>query len=345
MYSTVDYSVTPRPNYLADGRKIPDVYSHPPEMRDRLQTDLGRFPLFQFWGPKTSIKSSRWIAEAAIHTDKLYDPTLTLIYLPHLDYNLQRFGNKIETIAKDLEEIDAVVKQLIGYYDSRGCHAVLLSEYGITDVSRPVHLNRILRENDYLAIRTERDLELLDAGASRAFAVADHQIAHVYCNDSLLIPKVKALLESQEGVEKVLITKNIKELSHERAGELLVIAEPDAWFTYYYWLDDRRAPDFARTVDIHRKPGYDPVEMFMDPEKRLIFLRVLGKLMKKKIGFRTLMDFIPLDANLVKGSHGRVPEDPNDFPIFISGTPGLVDKKNIEAADVYHLLYRQITSI
>ncbi|MEN8797607.1 MAG: nucleotide pyrophosphatase/phosphodiesterase family protein [Flavobacteriaceae bacterium] len=345
MYSSVDYSVTPRPNYLADGRKIPDVYSHPPELRDRLQTDLGRFPLFHFWGPKTSIKSSRWIAEAAIKTDKLYDPTLSLIYLPHLDYNLQRFGNNTALVAKDLNEIDEVVKLLVSYYADQNCNTVLVSEYGITDVSRPVHLNRILRENGYLAIRVERGLELLDAGASKAFAVADHQVAHIYCKDQMLIPDLKKLLEAQDGIEEVLLTKNTEALDHERAGDMLVIAEPDAWFTYYYWFDDKKAPDFARTVDIHKKPGYDPVEMFTDPGKKLMIFRVLGKLLKKKLGFRTLMDVIPLEADLVKGSHGRIPEDILDFPIFISGKPDFTDQENIEATDVYQLLYELITSI
>jgi predicted AlkP superfamily pyrophosphatase or phosphodiesterase len=345
MYSTVDFSVTPRPNYLADGRKIPDVYSHPPELRDRLQSELGRFPLFHFWGPKTSIKSSRWIADAAISTDKLYDPTLTLIYLPHLDYNLQRFGNNFKLIAKDLKEIDEVVKDLVDYYEEKKCNTILLSEYGITNVSRPVHLNRVLREAGYLKIREERGLELLDAGASKAFAVADHQVAHIYCQDQMLVPALKKILETQEGVEKVLISKNTKELDHKRAGDLIAVADPDAWFTYYYWFDDRKAPDFARTVDIHNKPGYDPVEMFTDPGKRLMFLRVLGKLFKKKLGFRTLMDIIPLQADLVKGSHGRIPEDISDFPIFISGKPDLIDKENIDSTDVYQLLYRHITSI
>ncbi len=204
MYSTVDYSVTPRPNYLADGRKIPDVYFHPPELRDRLQTELGRFPLFHFWGPKTSIKSSRWIAEAAIKTDELYDPTLSLIYLPHLDYNLQRFGTKSDLVANDLKEIDEVVKHLVSYYADKECNTVLLSEYGITDVSRPVHLNRTLRESGYLAIRLERGLELLDAGTSRAFAVADHQVAHIYCKDKMLIPRAeKTFGSTRRGGESV----------------------------------------------------------------------------------------------------------------------------------------------
>ena len=344
MYSSVDYSVTPRPNYLADGRKIPDVYSHPPKLRDQLQEELGGFPLFHFWGPKTSIRSSQWIADAAIRTDRRYDPTLTLIYLPHLDYNLQRFGNNHEKIPKDLLEVDRVVEQLVSYYSEKGCKPLLLSEYGITDVSRPVHLNRVLRENNYLAIRLERGLELLDAGASKAFAVADHQIAHIYCNDKLLVPELKNLLEAQQGVEKVFLKKEVSELDHERAGDLIVIADPDAWFTYYYWQDDKKAPDFARTVDIHRKPGYDPVEMFTDPGKRLMILRVLGKLIRKKLGFRTLMNIIPLDPDLVKGSHGRIPNDTEDFPIFISGNPGVADHPNIDATDVYELIYRHVTA-
>lgn len=343
MYSSADYSVTPRPNYLADGRKIPDIYTHPPELRDHLQRELGTFPLFHFWGPRTSIKSSRWIARAAMETEKSYNPTLTLIYLPHLDYNLQRFGNSTDLIGKDLEEIDKLVKELVDFYTQGDCNIVLLSEYGITGVSRAVHINRVLREHGYLAIREERGLELLDAGASRAFAVADHQVAHVYCNDPTLVTEVKQLLESQPGIEKVLRPEESSELNHKRAGDLLAVAEADTWFTYYYWLDDKKAPDFARTVDIHKKPGYDPVEMFTDPKDKLVGFKVLGKLFKKKLGFRTLMDLIPLDSDLVRGSHGRIPEDTEDFPIFITGTGNLDSPDSIEATEVYKMLYEQIT--
>ncbi|MGS0526948.1 alkaline phosphatase family protein [Zobellia nedashkovskayae] len=185
MYSRVDFSLTPRPNYLADGRKIPDVYSYPPELRDTLQNELGTFPLFQFWGPKTSIKSSKWIADAAIRTDEMHNPTLSLVYLPHLDYNLQRHGLNFDKIKKDLKEIDGVVEQLVNHFQKRNARIVLLSEYGITDVNNPIHLNRILRSKGYIAIREERGLELLDAGQSKAFAVADYQIAHVYLNGTL----------------------------------------------------------------------------------------------------------------------------------------------------------------
>ncbi|TFG77541.1 MAG: alkaline phosphatase family protein, partial [Flavobacteriales bacterium] len=220
MYSSADFSVTPRPNYLADGRKIPDVYSYPPDLRDILQKQLGTFPLFHFWGPKTSIKSSQWIADATIKTDELYSPTLSLVYLPHLDYNLQRYGNDFNKIAKDLKEIDTVVGQLIRYYEQQGTTVILLSEYGITDVKNPVHLNRALRLKGYLEVRLERGLELLDAGASKAFAVADHQIAHIYLNDKSVKEAVKKLLMGVKGVEKVLTDDEIKEagLNHDRCG-------------------------------------------------------------------------------------------------------------------------------
>ena len=343
MYSSVDYSVTPRPNYLADGRKIPDVYSHPPELRDILQDELGQFPLFNFWGPRTSIISSEWIAEAAIKTDSLYNPTLSLVYLPHLDYNLQRHGNDFSKISGDLKDIDNTVKKLVDYFQNKDCDIYLLSEYGITDVNRPVHLNRALREAGYLSIREERGLELLDAGASKAFAVADHQIAHIYCNDDSCLEPVRQLLSAVPGVEQVYRKDEIASLAHPRAGDLTVIADEDSWFTYYYWLEDQKAPDFARTVDIHRKPGYDPVEMFTDPSDKLTTLKVIGKLLSKKLGFRTLMNIIPLDASLVKGSHGRIPSSSDDFPIFICDKPDVSENLQLDAKEVFDILYRQIT--
>lgn len=345
MYSSVDYSLTPRPNYLADGRKIPDVYSYPPELRDTMQDELGTFPLFQFWGPKTTIKSSKWIADAAIRTDEMHNPTLSLVYLPHLDYNLQRHGLDFSKIKKDLKEIDAVVEQLVTHFQQRNARIVLLSEYGITDVNNPIHLNRILRSKGYIAIREERGLELLDAGQSRAFAVADHQIAHVYLNDPSIKLEVKALLETVSGVEKVLTGEELEKanLKHERCGDLVVVADADSWFTYYFWLDDAKAPDYARMVDIHKKPGYDPVEMLTNPKDKLVMAKVVAKLLKKKMGFRTVMNIIPLDATLVKGSHGRIPEDKADYPILITDQINSSFKDDIEATDVYTILKEHVT--
>lgn len=344
MYSEADYSVTPRPNYLADGRKIPDVYSKPPELRDTLQEKLGTFPLFHFWGPRTSIKSTQWIADSALHTDALYDPTLTLIYLPHLDYNLQRFGIDFVKIKKDLIEIDTVVKQLVSYYEKQDANIILVSEYGITNVDNPIHLNRLFRSNGYLQIRVERGLELLDAGASKAFAVADHQIAHIYLNDLTLKDEIKELLGGIAGIEKILSGDDLKKfnLDHDRSGDLVVIADKKSWFTYYYWLDDKKAPDFARMVDIHKKPGYDPVEMRTDPKDNLVALKVLWKLFKKKLGFRTVMDVIPLQADLIKGSHGRKPDENIDFPIIITNRKHNIKSEIIEATEVFDILEKHI---
>jgi predicted AlkP superfamily pyrophosphatase or phosphodiesterase len=347
MYSSVDYSVTPRPNYLADGRKIPDIYSHPAELRDTLQETLGTFPLFSFWGPKTSIKSSQWIADSAIQTDKLYNPTLTLVYLPHLDYNLQRYGIDFDNISKDLTEIDAVVKQLVTYYQKQDANVILLSEYGITNVNNPIHLNRVLRAQGLLNIRTERGLELLDAGASKAFAVADHQIAHIYIKDQSIKQDVKALLEKQKGVERVLSDEEISKanLNHDRCGDLVAIADENSWFTYYFWLDDKKAPDYARMVDIHKKPGYDPVEMLTDPTDKFVMAKVVWKLLKKKLGFRTVLNIIPIDANLVKGSHGRIPDDEADHPILISNNKDLISKPAVLATEVFGVLENHILNI
>lgn len=344
MYSTADYSITPRPNYLADGRKIPDIYSQPAALRDTVQGSLGTFPLFEFWGPKTTINSSQWIANAAIQTDELHDPTLTLIYLPHLDYNLQRYGLDFSIISKDLNEIDGVVQQLVEYYEKVGANITLLSEYGITNVNRPVHLNRVLRRNGYLNVRVERGLELLDAGVSDAFAVADHQIAHIYIKNKAHLADIKKLISQQEGVEQVLSGDEIgqKHLQHERCGDLVVVADKDSWFTYYFWLDDAKAPDYARMVDIHKKPGYDPVEMMTDPKDKLVMAKVLGKLLKKKLGFRTVMNIIPIDATLIKGSHGRIPDDIADYPILISNNNASIKDGVIEAVDVYQVIENQV---
>jgi predicted AlkP superfamily pyrophosphatase or phosphodiesterase len=341
MYSSADYSVTPRPQYHADGVKAPDCYSNPPELRDELQDALGTFPLFNFWGPNANIKSTQWIADASIFVDKKYNPTLNLIYLPHLDYCLQKFGVDFTKISKELGEIDRVVQQLIEHFESTQTQVILLSEYGINNVSEPIHINRILRTHDCVAIREERGLELLDAGASKAFAVSDHQIAHIYVKDQADKKEVKKILKAIPGVAQVLDSAEIEaqHLNHERTGDFVLIADTDKWFTYYYWPDDTKAPDFARCVDIFKKPGYDPVEMFMDPKNPFIKLRAGYKLARKLTGFRYLMDVIPLDATLVKGSHGSPNCAKEFYPVFISNK---ASKSELEPTDVYKLILNSI---
>ena len=336
MYSTADYAVTPRPIYRADGAKRPDIYTTPAGVRDELQSRLGTFPLFDFWGPKTSIRSSQWIADAAIQVDQEVNPTLMLVYLPHLDYGFQRMGPTDQSVRRDLREVDDVCGRLISHFESRGARVIVLSEYGLVPVSRPIHLNRVLRERGLLAVREEMGGELLDAGASTAFAVADHQVAHVYVKDPAEIGNVRAVLQRVPGVERVLDRSEQRDwhIAHDRAGELMAIAEPEAWFTYYYWLDDRKAPDFARTVDIHRKPGYDPVELVVDPAIRLPAVKVGWTLAKKMLGFRTLMNVIPLDASLIKGSHGRPSEPSDEGPLLVTRQTDLIAGDRLRSVDV-----------
>jgi predicted AlkP superfamily pyrophosphatase or phosphodiesterase len=344
MYSSADIAVTPRPMYPADGRKLPDIYTVPAGLRDELQQRLGQFPLFRFWGPAADIVSTRWIGRSALDVFERQRPTLTLVYLPHLDYNLQRLGPDHPRIAQDVAEVDQVCGELIEAAQRAGARVIALSEYGITAVSKPVHINRALRQAGYIQIREELGRELLDAGASRAFALADHQIAHVYVAEPAIVPEVKALLEALPGVERVLDEAGKRQagLDHPRSGELVAISRADSWFTYYYFLDDARAPDFARTVDIHRKPGYDPVELFLDPKLPLVKARIAWRLAQKILGFRYLMDVISLDATLVKGSHGRPTDRPEDGPLLISSEPDALAEGPVAATAVRDLILEHV---
>ena len=336
MYSTADFSVTPRPQYLADGRKMPDCYSQPAELRDVLQEKLGQFPLFQFWGPGANIKSTQWIADASMLNDDMNDPTFTVIYLPHLDYCLQKFGPDLSKIGTELGEIDKVVEQLVGFYQKKNSEIIILSEYGIAPVNNPIHLNRLLRNEGLIQIRVERGLELLDAAASKAFAVADHQIAHIYINDPSVTEKVKELLKFVSGIELILDREAQKNyhIDHERAGDLVVVAGENSWFTYYFWMDDALAPDYARCVDIHKKPGYDPVEMFMTSKARAGY-----KLLRKLSGFRYVMDVIPLDATLIKGSHGRTNIADDYKAVLITGE---AQNKTVQPTDVFDIMWKHL---
>lgn len=339
MYASADFSATPRPMYPADGRKIPDHYAHPTELHDELDAQLGQFPLFKFWGPLADITSSDWIGKATLHVMKTREPTLTLCYLPHLDYNLQRLGPDLAhpRLQQDLKEVDDVCGELLDYAEREGIRVLVVSEYGITAATDAVHLNRTLREAGLLAVRREEHgRETLDAGASTAFAVADHQVAHVYVQDPARIGEVKALVEGLDGVEQVWDEegKRANGLDHPRSGELVAVAKPDRWFSYYYWRDDDRAPDFARTVDIHRKPGYDPVELFFDPAYRFPGLAAGWRLGLRKLGVRRLLDVISLkDTRLVKGTHGRRTDDPADGPLVISSEPELLPEGPVAATE------------
>jgi predicted AlkP superfamily pyrophosphatase or phosphodiesterase len=362
MYSTADYSITPRPMYPADGRKVFDIYTRPAGVRQEIQRDLGPFPFATFWGPAAGVTSpqgtteaaSCWIAAAARWIEERFHPTLNLVYLPHLDYNLQRYGviagapdgrTPKPEIVPDLRAADRLVGELITCFEQRGVQVIVLSEYGLVDVDRPIHLNREFRRRGWIAIREELGREMLDPGSSQVFAVADHQIAHVYLNRRELAAEARSVIE-QTGAT-VLGPRELAAagLDHPRAGDLLAVAPPRAWFTYYYWLDDAVAPDFARTVDIHRKPGYDPVELLTDPRLSPLALRakIAWRLLQKRLGFRMLMDLIPLDATLVRGSHGARPARVEDWPVFMTGKPGQLPAGPVESTAVYGVLRGLIT--
>jgi predicted AlkP superfamily pyrophosphatase or phosphodiesterase len=326
MGARTDWTVTPRPVYHADGRKDPDCYTDPPELHDELTASLGTFPLFSYWGPGAGLASSEWICGAARQIMARHHPDLTLVYIPHLDYDLQRYGPSGPRAASAAASLDAALGPLLDAARERGAIVVALSEYGITRASRPVDINRALRREHLLRVHTQAGMEYLDPWTSRAFAVADHQIAHVYVADPADLPVVRKICGAVPGVTEVLgeQEKAAHGLDHPRAGDLVLVAEPDAWFTYYYWLDDARAPDFARLVEIHRKPGYDPAELFFDPAapgaaKR----RAAIALVRKKLGMRYLMSAVGLDAGAaaVRGTHGRLPDGPQDGPVLLCSHP------------------------
>ena len=303
------YSVTPKPHYGSDGSKVFDVL-------DQTGCDLvqrhGAFPFFSFWGPNAGLPSSQWIADATATVMREKKPQLTLAYLPHLDYDYQRLP--VQDPAR-VAEVDQCVGKIVAAADDIDAQVVVVSEYGLTAVERPVHINRILRDAGYLHIRSGPFGEQLIPGECGAFAVADHQVAHVYVNQPSEKQNVRRVLQDCPGVAAVVDPAELQ-LEHDRSGDLIALAEPDSWFTYYYWLDDANAPDFARCVDIHRKPGYDPVELFMDSK-----LKAAVALAKKKLGFRYRMNVIPLDATLVKGSHGLLQSGDAGPLVIGSGSP------------------------
>ena len=342
MHSTADFTITPRPLYPADGRKVFDIHTQPMLMRDELKRDLGEFPFRAFWGPAAGIASSEWIAASARWVEEKHAPTLSLVYLPHLDYPLQKDGPLAPNIPTELGKIDRLACKLIAFYEQRGVRVLILSEYGISPVSQPIHLNRLFREQGWLSIKNELGYETLDCGGSRVFAVADHQAAHVYVNDPALLGEVRSLLENTLGIDEVRIPVETwgRGIATERAGDFIAIAKPDAWFTYYFWENDALAPDYARCIDIHRKPGYDPCELFLDPALQFPKLAIAKFLLKKKLGLRGLLQVIPLDATLVKGSHGRDKVPENERPVLLGTRSSAAT-----AADVHRVIVETLQEL
>lgn len=338
MYGTADYTVTPQPHFAADGRVVPGLYTEPEELTRALIEELGPFPIYDWWGPRTSIKSSRWIAASARWIEEQHRPDLSLVFLPHLDYAPHIVGPEPAQIAGALAELDAVLAELLEFYARREVAVLVISEFGVVPVSRPVHLNRRFRQRGWIAVRHAEGREVLHAGACEAFAVADMQVAHVYVRDPARLEEVRAAVAAEPGVAAVLDAegKRAAGLDHPRAGDLVALAEPDAWFTYYFWLDDRLAPDYARTVDIFRKPGYDPVEMFLAPEVGggLAALQLGLAMARDRLGVRSPIEVTSLDAGLLRGAHGGAPPD-EARPVLISPRPDLVPAGELDMVAVH----------
>ena len=337
--AAVDLSVTPKPFYGADGDKVFGITGTPEGLTDRLERDLGPFPFRTFWGPAAGLACTAWIARCAAAVVEGEPPDLTLVYLPHLDYDPQRFGPSGSDMPRLVGELDEACAPLLDAAEAAGARVWVVGEYGHCDVSRPILINRSLRQSGFLTARPGPFGDTLETFKSRAFAVCDHQLAHVYVREPEDRDRVRDLLLGLPGVARVLVGDERREvgLDHPRSGELVALAEPDAWFAYQYWLDDRRAPDFARTVDIHRKPGYDPCELFFDPKLAWPKGRALRRLVQKKLGFRTLFDVIPLDPTLVRGSHGLPAARVEDRPVLIGDGPP-PDRDDLGLSDAHALL-------
>jgi predicted AlkP superfamily pyrophosphatase or phosphodiesterase len=321
--AAVDISVTPKPYYGADGNKVFGITGTPERLTERLERALGPFPFHTFWGPMAGLPCTEWIARCAAEILRNEHPDLTLVYLPHLDYDPQRFGPDACDWPRLVGELDAACAPLLDAAQEIGARVWVVSEYGHLPVRRAIYPNRALRQAGLLAVRPGPFGEILETFTSRAFAVCDHQLAHIYVNDPADVPRGRDVIAGLPGVARVLGGQERAELDllHPRSGELVALAEPDAWFAYPFWLDDHQAPDYARTVDIHRKPGYDPCELFFDPKLWWPRGRALRRLVQKKLGFRTLFDVVPLDANLVRGSHGLPAAQADDRPLLIGDGP------------------------
>jgi predicted AlkP superfamily pyrophosphatase or phosphodiesterase len=321
----VEIRVTPKPFYGADGNKAFGIEGSPLGLTDALEAGLGPFPFRTFWGPGAGLPCTSWIARSAaeILSSPEGPPDLTLVYLPHLDYDPQRLGPSGADLPRLVGELDEACVPLLDAARRAGARVWVVSEYGHCDVSRAVEPNRVLRRAGLLGIRPGPFGEIFDPFTSRAFAVCDHQLAHVHVTDGADVTRVRDLFAGEAGVARILAGEERAEigLDHPRSGEIILLSEGDAWFAYPFWLDDTAAPDYARTVDIHRKPGYDPCELFFDPKLVWPRGRAVRRLIQKKLGFRTLFDVVPLDPGLVRGSHGIPSGQDEDRPILIGSGP------------------------
>jgi Type I phosphodiesterase / nucleotide pyrophosphatase len=321
-----DYICMPAPIHNPDGSESLWCYTKPVELYGTLRDTLGHFPLMNFWGPMANIKSTAWIADSAGWAMQQFRPNFCYIYLPHLDYAAQKTGPDSPAAQTALKELDDVLGKLTAAASAAygGANLVWLvaSEYVITPVDHVTYPNRVLRQAGLLTVKSDGG-ELIDFAATPAWALVDHQFSHVFVKDraAATIGRVIDLFRGQPGIAEVLAGDERKKyaLDHERAGDVVLISTQSSWQAYYYWLDDAKAPKFARTVDIHNKPGYDPVELHFD--------------------FATKS--IPLNATLVKGSHGAPSTSDAQRGVLLSSQRGMFVERPMADTDVCELVLRQ----
>ena len=322
-----DYVCMPAPIHHPDGAEELWCYTQPRELYGELRDRFGHFPLQHFWGPIANIKSTEWIASSAVHAAARFRPHFFYLYLPHLEYAAQRTGPDSPAALAAVAELDAVIGAMAdgfaaAYGDTKPV-LIAASEYVITPVSHVAYPNRVLRDAGLLAVRDAGDGEHLDLVASRAWALVDHQFSHVFVKDADAATqrRVVELFRGVEGIAEVLAGDDRARyaLDHPRSGEVILVSEPHSWQAYYWWLDDRLAPPFARTVDIHRKPGYDPVELHVDMPSRTI----------------------PLDATRVKGSHGAPVHSESQRGVIVASQSGVLTRQTLADVDVYEVVLRQ----
>ena len=320
-----DYVCMPAPIHQPDGSEDLWCYTKPQEFYGELLDKFGHFPLQHFWGPLANIKSSRWIAESAVECARKFQPDFFYVYLPHLDYAAQKFGPDSDQANQAVVDLDQLIGEFIDSMNPALEDPVWMvhSEYVITEVDHVSYPNRILREAGLLQVtESESDAgkEYLDFENSAAWALVDHQFSHVFVkkNDPIIRGEVISTFADVEGIDQVLAGTDRGSLDHQRSGDVVLVSSPNSWQAYYWWQDDSLAPSFAKTVDIHRKPGYDPVELCFDMATKSV----------------------PLDATLIKGSHG-VPQDLNEAEgVLICSDVSLVDGERLAEPDVFESVMR-----
>ena len=285
-----DHVCMPAPIHQPDGSEDMWCFTKPQEFYGELLEEFGHFPLQHFWGPLAGIQSSQWIADSAIRTAAEFAPDFWYIYLPHLDYAAQKQGPNSGAATKALEDLDAVLSNLIKefseVYSGRSLDWLAVSEYVISEVDHVTYPNRLLAEKGALSTHATDSGQVIDFRNSAAWALVDHQFSHIFVKDrdQQTIDNIVRWFEEQDGLQMVLAGDQRQHLNmdHERSGDVILVSSPNSWQAYYWWHDDDLAPEFARSVDIHRKPGYDPVELCFDMATKTV----------------------PLDASLIRGSHG-----------------------------------------